>query len=86
MAAAPVKELLRRLRAPTPKFWRTVQLRGVVVGATLAGAAAIPGLPPLLSTIATYGAFACGIAVAVAQATCDSPSSSTDQSVSDNAS
>jgi hypothetical protein len=68
-----MKTLLARLKAPTPAFWRKVQVRGAIVGTSLAGTAALPGLPPLLSTACTYAAFACGIAVAVAQATCDTP-------------
>ena len=78
-----MSELLHRLLAPTPKFWRTVQLRGVLVGASLAATAQLPGLSPLLSNLCTWAAFACGVAVAVAQATCDSPANpSTDSSAS----
>lgn len=72
-------ELLHRLRSPTPAFWRKVQVRGLVTGATLAATAALPGLHPLLSSITLHAAFACGIAVAVAQAACDSPPPSIDQ-------
>ena len=69
-------ELVQRLRAPTPAFWRKVQIRGAIVGATMATTAALPGLPEKISSLCTWVAFACGVAVAVAQAACDTPPTS----------
>lgn len=68
-----MRELLHRLKSPTPAFWRRLQLRAAAASVSLATTAALPGLPEKLSTAASYLAFACGAAAGLAQLACDTP-------------
>lgn len=61
--------LLQRLKAPTPKFWRTVQARAIVAGLTLAGMINSGHMPEPVLPCLKYMAFAAGLLVLFSQAT-----------------
>jgi len=61
--------LLERVKAPTPKFWK--QMRGVMItiGAISGAIIAAPGLPAVVVTLATYGLTVGSVGAALSQMT-----------------
>ncbi|MDM1044448.1 hypothetical protein HX004_13865 [Myroides sp. 1354] len=65
-----MKQIIRRVKAPTPKFFKTLRTIGLSLVAISGGILAAPvALPVLITTIATYMAVAGGILSAVSQIT-----------------
>jgi hypothetical protein len=61
--------LIERLQAPTPKFFRTIRNIGIVLAAVSSSIIAAPvALPALVVQIATYMAIAASVATALSQA------------------
>jgi hypothetical protein len=61
--------LIERLQAPTPKFFRTIRNIGIVLAAVSSSIIAAPvALPALVIQIATYMAIAASVATALSQA------------------
>jgi len=71
---AGLTTLMARYRAPTPAFWQKVQKRAAAAGISLAVVMASPYTPAAVLPWLQYLAFACALAVAISQFTCDSPS------------
>jgi hypothetical protein len=60
--------LINRLQAPTPKFFRTIRNIGIVLAAVSSSIIAAPvALPALVIQIATYMAIAASVATALSQ-------------------
>jgi hypothetical protein len=71
-----LRHFCARLRADTPKYWRIVQLRSVVIAGALEGLIQSGRCPAHLLPYATNAAVACAVLVFFAQATkCDAPAS-----------
>ncbi|RSK33967.1 hypothetical protein [Hymenobacter metallilatus] len=67
-----MQEILHRLKAPTPAFWKKVRRFGLFLGsAGTAMAAAAPVLPPWLPIAGGYCVVAGGVVVALASLTCE---------------
>ncbi|WP_158960346.1 hypothetical protein [Myroides fluvii] len=65
-----MKQIIRRAKAPTPKFFKTLRTIGLSLVAISGGILAAPvALPVIATTIATYMAVAGGILSAVSQIT-----------------
>jgi Fe2+ transport system protein FeoA len=63
-----MKEVVRRVKAPTPKFWKRVQRLGVVIGTIATVIATAPiSLPAAVVTVGGYLAVASGAVAAVSQ-------------------
>jgi hypothetical protein len=61
--------LIERLQAPTPKFFRTIRNIGIVLAAVSSSIIAAPvALPAIVVQIATYMAIAASVATALSQA------------------
>jgi hypothetical protein len=61
--------LINRLQAPTPKFFRTIRNIGIVLAAVSSSIIAAPvALPAIVVQIATYMAIAASVATALSQA------------------
>jgi hypothetical protein len=64
--------LIERLQAPTPKFFRTIRNIGIVLAAVSSSIIAAPvALPAIVVQIATYMAIAASVATALSQAAVD---------------
>jgi hypothetical protein len=64
--------LINRLQAPTPKFFRTIRNIGIVLAAVSSSIIAAPvALPAIVVQIATYMAIAASVATALSQAAVD---------------
>jgi hypothetical protein len=60
--------LIERLQAPTPKFFRTIRNIGIVLAAVSSSIIAAPvALPAIVVQIATYMAIAASVATALSQ-------------------
>jgi hypothetical protein len=71
---ADLRHFAARLRADTPKYWKIVQLRAVVLAGALEGLIQSGHCPARLLPYATNAAVACAVVVFFAQATkCDAP-------------
>lgn len=65
-----MNQIMKRAKAPTPKFFRTLRSIGLGLLAVSGSILAAPiALPAVITTIATYLAVAGGIASAVSQVT-----------------
>jgi len=63
-----MKQILERLKSPTPKFFQTIRNIGLTLAAIAGTIAAAPiALPAVLVKIAGYLAVASGVASAVSQ-------------------
>lgn len=61
--------ILERAKAPTPKFWKKVRTAMIAVGAVSGALVAAPGLPVIISTLASYGLTIGTIGAALSQIT-----------------
>ena len=69
-----MKEVLQRLTAPTPTFWKKLQKIGLILAGISGVIAAAPiALPTVITTAAGYLTVASGTIAAVSQLTVESP-------------
>ncbi len=65
-----MNQIIRRIKAPTPKFFKTLRAIGLGLAAISGGILAAPvTLPVVLTTVASYLAVAGGIITALSQIT-----------------
>jgi hypothetical protein len=66
--------IVERVKAPTPKFFRVLRTVGVVLGAVGAAIVAAPvALPAIVTTIAAYMVTVGTVAAVISQTTVDIP-------------
>lgn len=67
-----MKQIVRRIQAPTPRFFKKLRIVGLALAAISGGILTAPVvLPAAITTLATYLAVAGGIISAVSQITVD---------------
>ncbi|WP_353120187.1 hypothetical protein [Myroides odoratus] len=67
-----MKQIVRRIQAPTPKFFKKLRIVGLALAAISGGILTAPVvLPAAITTLAAYLAVAGGIISAVSQITVD---------------
>lgn len=65
-----MNEILRRLNAPTPKFWKKFRNTMIAVGAVSATIIGLPvALPATIITLASYGVAVGAVGATLAQLT-----------------
>lgn len=72
-----MKQILSRLTAPTPTFWKGVQAFGGALGIFAVGLTQIPNAPPLFVVISTHIAVAGGVIILIGQLACNTASPNT---------
>jgi len=62
--------ILERIKAPTPKFWKKMQMLMITIGAVSGAIMAAPvALPSIVVTLAGYGLTAGAVGTALSQMT-----------------
>lgn len=64
-----MKKVIKRLKAPTPKFWRVIRNMMIVIGSVSGVIMGVPDMPKFLVEFSKYGLVVGAIGTGLAQMT-----------------